>query len=133
MDLFDLKQQFLEKFNTVSNLNDLDVLKSEFFGREKGKLTAVLRSLKNISENERKKTGKEANLLKTELQELLDKKRQDFIKTKNKEALKKEWFDITAPGEKILKGGLHPITKAIKEMTDIFERMDFTVAEGPEI
>lgn len=133
MDLNNLKNEFTEKLSKTSNLKDLDSLYTEYFGREKGKLTAVLRSLKNLNKDEKKEIGQEANNLKLELQNLLEAKKQNLLNKQAQEKLKKEWLDITAPGKKILKGSLHPITKTINEIHSIFYKMGFEVADGPEI
>ena len=133
MDLINLKQQFLQKIAAISNLKELEILELEYFGREKGLLTEILRNLKNLSEDERKKIGEEANRLKQEIQNLLSGKKEEFKEKEKQENLKKEWIDITAPGKKISRGSLHPLTKTIKEITRIFHNMGFAVAEGPDI
>lgn len=133
MDLSNLKNEFLEKLSKVSNLKELDILYTDFFGREKGKLTVVLRSLKDLNEEERKKTGMEANALKQELSDLFDKKKEEMVTKNRNEKLKKEWLDITAPGIKIEKGNLHVISKTVDEIYSIFSKMGFSVAEGPDL
>lgn len=133
MDLTNLKNEFIERLSGITNLKELDILQTEFFGREKGKITLVLKNLKNLSEEERKKIGQEANNLKMELQNLFEVKKQGFLNKENEEKLKKEWIDITAPGKKVLKGSLHPITKTINEIYSIFHKMGFEIADGPEI
>lgn len=111
----------------------MDFLRTEYFGREKGKITAVLRNLKNLSEYERKKIGREANDLKLESQDLFEIKKQELLNKETQEKLKKEWLDITVPGKKILRGSLHPISKTINEIHSIFYKMGFEIADGPEI
>lgn len=133
MNLIDLKNDFIEKLSIITNLKELEFLELEYFGREKGRLTEILRNLKNLQEEERKKIGGEANELKQEMQNLLSGKKDKFKEKEKQENLKKEWFDITAPGKKISRGSLHPITKTIKKITDIFHKMGFMVAEGPDI
>ena len=46
---------------------------------------------------------------------------------------KKDWIDITAPGKKVQRGHLHPLTRAMEKAADIFQSMGFEVAEGPEM
>jgi len=46
---------------------------------------------------------------------------------------RQEWFDVTVPGKRIFAGHLHPITQVRREVEDIFERLGFSVVEGPEI
>ncbi len=133
MDLLQLKNEFFKKLSALSNLKELDILELEYFGREKGRLTEILRHLKDLSEEEKKTIGKEANLLREEFNNLINEKRNVFKKDEQEKKLKKEWIDVTAPGEKISKGSLHPFTKTINEAVDIFEKMGFSVAHGPDI
>ena len=60
------------------------------------------------------------------------KQKKDF-EDKISDNTGKEWFDVTAPGKKISAGHLHPITQTKREVEDIFERLGFSVVEGPEI
>jgi len=133
MNLTNLKQEFLDRIDKVFNIDELNVLRLDFFGREKGKITAVLRNLKNLVGEERKKIGAETNVLKKELEEILNRKQEELRKEEGGDRLKKEWFDITAPGVNVLKGALHPITKTIDEIQNIFYKMGFETADGPEV
>ena len=45
----------------------------------------------------------------------------------------KKLIDVTAPGKKVVKGHLHPLTQAIDKTCDIFQSMGFEVADGPEL
>ena len=46
---------------------------------------------------------------------------------------KKTFLDVTAPGKKIERGHLHPLTQAMDKAGDIFQSMGFEVADGPEL
>lgn len=120
---------FLEE---ASNLEDVKKIEMEYIGKQ-GRLTNILKSLKEMAETERKAIGSTANALKKEIEEKI-KQKKDELGTDKAFSLKKgNWIDISAPGKKILKGHLHPISRIIREAAGIFELMGFEIIEGPEL
>ena len=128
--LSELKQNALEEIRQAKDLKTLEEIYRQYLGRQ-GKLTAVLRSLKDLPEQERKEKGKLANQIKRGIEEKLKEKTKKFQVPSYK--LREEWFDVTAPGIKPALGHLHPITQIRRQAEDIFQSMGFTVADGPEI
>lgn len=126
--LQNLKQQILDQLKIVKDNQILRDLEIKYLGR-KGELTEILRCLKELSEEEKKKIGKLANEIKKELQE-------KFEEVKNivaKNVISQEIIDVTLPGEKTQKGHLHPITIIQNELEDLFVSMGFMVLDGPEL
>jgi len=113
-------------------LETIEELRIAYLGR-KGALTAILRSLKDLPQEERKKWGQEANRLREEIEGLLSIKQKELEKVTFESVLKKERLDMTRPGESREKGHLHPITKITGEITGIFSLLGFEVIEGPEV
>jgi phenylalanyl-tRNA synthetase alpha chain len=113
-------------------LKELNEVLKEYLGKE-GKLTEVLRCLKDLPKKDRAKIGMEANKLKVFFENQFDKKSKELKDDLHKIAEEKEWIDITAPGKKIPLGHLHPLTLARREVEDIFQSMGFSVVGGPEI
>lgn len=134
-DMPDLKEMLREAKRAIEKAGDwaaLWNLEIKYLGR-KGLVTGFLRSLKDLSLEKRKVLGKRANELKQELQSLFDR-RSAVLKEKDiKEKLAREKIDITAPGRKIPRGHLHPVTSLLREAIGIFSSLGFAVAEGPEI
>ena len=122
-----------EEVLAAKNLDELNELKIKFLGRERGALTSVLRNLKNLQPEERKTTGENANRLRELVEELFEKRLKELKKTEFDSVLKKEWLDVTRPGAKKERGGLHPITQIRNEVERIFGSMGFGVVEGPEV
>lgn len=110
----------------------LKLLKVEYLGR-KGKLTKILRELKNLAVEKRASIGKRANLLRQKLEESFSEKEKSLKERIKKSALLKERIDVTLPGKKPLIGRLHPLTKIRNEVEEIFTALGFAIAEGPEI
>jgi phenylalanyl-tRNA synthetase alpha chain len=126
----ELKKTALEAIEAVKDSKKLEDLRIKYLGR-KGELTQVLRGLKNLSIEERRKMGPLAQKLKKELEEKIDEKLKK-LKTQNSSLITNR-LDITRPGRKIETGHLHPLTKIEEEIRQIFLSMNFSVVEGREI
>lgn len=118
--------------NQAANLQELDEVFRRYLGRA-GELTRILRSLKDLPEKERRTLGKEANALRRTLREAFEKRAEELRKKTEKESARKTWIDVTAPGTKIEKGHLHPLTIVGRQVQEIFQQMGFTVVLGPEV
>ena len=130
MDLSQIKKQALEEIEKIKNPEELRKFQLKYLGR-KGTLTAILRSLKDLSISQRKKMGLEANKLKNELVKAIDQKKKKIGNWKLK--IENYNIDITAPGVKMLNGHLHPLTQALRKISAIFQSMGFEIVEGPDI
>lgn len=125
-----LKNKAEKEIKQAQNLKDLDGVFRMYLGR-KGELTAILRSLKNIPSKKRAVLGKEANTVREVLQQAFDGRQKEL----GWDTAKGEggWIDVTAPGQKIQTGHLHPITQTRRKVEEIFGSMGFVVADGPEV
>lgn len=128
MNLSEIKGKAFNEIEKASNLKTLEEIRVKYLGR-KGELTSVLKSLKELSLEERKKIGPEANNLKNELENLLDEKKNIFDGDKVGDFL----FDFTKPGKKIKRGHLHILTRVEEDIRRIFTSMNFSSIDGPEI
>lgn len=127
-----LKKQAEKEIALAGDLKLLNEVFKKYLGK-KGELTLVLRSLEKLSKDRRVKVGKEANELKNFLRIKFDQKTQEIKERLKKEAEEKEWLDISAPGQKLVLGHLHPLTQVKRKVEEIFENMGFSVIEGPEM
>jgi len=132
MDLKIIKTEAKREIQKVSDLKALNEVYKKYLGK-KGKIAQVFSVLKNLSEEERKKVGKEANLIKAELEQLIEKRAKEMKERLTREKLEKEQIDVTRPGKRIPEGHLHPLTLVQREIIEIFQSMGFSVVEGPEI
>lgn len=107
----------------------LDEWRVSYLGR-KSDLTNVLRSISSLPADDRKAVGASANLLRASLEEALAEKTQELRGAAGSVA---DALDVTLPGRRRRRGGLHPTTQTIRELTDAFGAMGFQVAEGPEV
>ena len=130
MDINQIKKHSLSELEEVKNLDELEKFRIKYLGR-KGKLTAALRSLKDLPVGQRKIVGQAANELKSQLEEMIKEKREKIRNTKYK--IRDTKIDITAPGIKLPQGHLHPITQLLRQTEEIFQSMGFQVVEGSDI
>ena len=130
--LLQMKEEVIEKINTAKSVDVVEQLRVEFLGK-KGKITDILKGLKDLSVEEKKEIGKLANDVKTELESKIEKAVEIISEREIEEKLAKENFDITFPGKEVEKGSLHPITIVQRRAEEIFKGMGFMIADGPEI
>ncbi len=127
-----VKREFEEELKSVKNFEELKQLKAAYLGK-KGKLTSLFKKLKGLSEGEKKEFGRKINELKEHFERLLEEKSKEIFEAIKRESIESEAIDITLPARGINFGSLHPITKTIMEIEDIFRSMGFGVEVGPEI
>jgi len=130
--LLQMKEDVEKRINDATSSEVVEQIRVEFLGK-KGKITEVLKGLKDLSVEEKKEVGKLANDIKVELEEKINKAIEVINEKKIEEELKKENFDITFPGYEYKKGSLHPITVVQRRAEEIFKGMGFMIADGPEI
>jgi phenylalanyl-tRNA synthetase alpha chain len=124
-----LKQEIWQEFEKVSNLEELKGFRVKYLGK-KGIITSYLKKLKDLPLEEKKKLGKELNLLKSELEQKLTQKEKELL---FKEEDKDLALDLTLPGRRISLGAFHPLSQTIDELCAIFTRLGFEIVTGPEI
>jgi phenylalanyl-tRNA synthetase alpha chain len=107
-------------------VRDLSV---RYLGR-KGLVTRFLRSISNLPPQERAEAGKAANAVK----QYLDQSFKGAIERMEHAAVDGgERLDVSLPGRRPAQGALHPITLITGQICDIFEKLGFSVVEGPEV
>jgi len=121
-----------KEIKKTDNLKDLDKIFRKYLGK-KGKITLIFNSLKKLPVNEKKKLGREANLIKIKLDKIIREKTQKIKEKIRVESLGMEEVDVTRPGKKIKTGHLHPLTLVQREVQEIFQSMGFSTITGPEV
>ena len=127
-----LSEQALGELAGVENDAALRDWRVRYLGK-KSQLTAVLRRLGELSLAEKKAVGARANEVKAGLEAGLAEKEQALRKARMASLAGDEALDVTLPGRTPPVGRLHPVTRIIYEISDIFASMGFAVVEGPEV
>jgi len=127
-----IRKSALSKLAQACTAEELNQLRIEMLGR-KGKLTHLLRSVRELPPEERRQTGEQANTVKQELEAKIEELLVRLHDEATQRALAQEQVDITLPGTPLPRGRLHPITQVMEQVVAIFTRMGFQVAEGPQV
>ncbi|MBN2685861.1 MAG: phenylalanine--tRNA ligase subunit alpha [Pontiellaceae bacterium] len=127
-DLIALKEKALNEAQTATDAAALEAVRIAYLGR-KGKLPEIMQELRNVSPEERPMFGKTANELKNELADMIKNKQSSFSDGGAASA----GFDLTQPGQWQGLGTRHPITQITDRITQIFQTLGFTVADGPDV
>jgi phenylalanyl-tRNA synthetase alpha chain len=127
----ELASQANSELKKITSLEELELWRVRYLGR-KSKLITILRSLGDVPIDERRALGARANQVKTSLEDLCTE-RKEQIQSSTTQVLERAKIDVTLPGEPYQLGRLHPTTRTIKEICDIFVSMGFQIVEGPEV
>ena len=111
---------------------ELESFRVKYLGRQ-GLLTQFLRSLPSLPPAERPTVGREANLAKREIETALESRLAQVKEEERRRGLLAERLDLTLPGRRDPLGSLHPLTRVLDEIIEIFQGLGFAVAEGPEV
>lgn len=127
-----LSNNALAEINGADSLSVINDVRVKYLGKT-GELTLLLRGMKDITAEDRPVIGKLVNEVRDNLTALIDDKIAKFEKEVIDNKLKSESIDITLPGIDGELGGLHPCSRVINEIVDIFIGLGFSVKQGPEI
>ena len=100
---------------------------------KKGRLSGVLGAMGKLPSEERPLVGQRANVLKTQVQNLLGERLQVVKAAALADRLLRETIDVTAPSSGIPVGHRHPLITTTEQIVDLFCGLGYRVAEGPEV
>ncbi len=119
----------IKKATTVAALNEVRVA---YLGK-KGSLTTILRSMGQVSPEERPVIGKLVNAVRNDLETSIASKQEQLQQAELLHRLETEKIDVTLPGRSKKLGQLHPLTQTLNKIKDIFRNMGYSIAEGPQV
>ena len=127
-----IRNQFSQELLNAQSSADLEAIKVRYLGK-KGPIQELMKSLKDVSAEERPHFGKAINDLKVDISNQLDVKFQDVIIAEEGTRLSHENIDISLPGRRRFSGRKHIITQTLDRMIEILVGMGFSVQYGPDI
>ena len=130
--LKELAQQARDKILSAASVAEAESFRVEYLGK-KGKVTDILKSMKDLAPEDRKTLGQAANETKAQIEKLITDKMAELKAQARRAQLAAETIDVTEPGTAVPLGTRHLITQTIDEITKIFTSMGFSVSEGPEV
>ena len=124
-----LLKNALDRIEAAANPEALEAVRVEWLGRKGGRITALMKSIPSLAAEQRARFGQAVNELKAAVAERLEARKAALDATRPAGPS----VDVTMPGRRPSLGRLHPLTRATREMVEIFGRLGFEVVEGPEV
>ena len=127
----------LEKINTLkeqiealtaSNAEEIEALRIKYLSK-KGEVSALFNDFRNVPNEQKREIGQKLNELKTLATEKINALREAFASNDSADAA----IDLTRTAAPMEVGTRHPLSLVRQEIINIFSRLGFTVAEGPEV
>jgi len=122
----------LQDIAATASLEEIEQAKVSLLGR-KAPWSEVQRSLGQLEPDARRELGRLSNEVKSALDAAIEERRSALEGSAEDELLRDDRVDVTLPGRRPRPGSLHPLTIVQSQIVDVFTRMGYRVAEGPEI
>jgi phenylalanyl-tRNA synthetase alpha chain len=116
----------------AGSLDALDALRVRLLGKQ-GEITGQLKQLGGLPPEQRKAHGERINRIRDTVTDTLAARKAVLEDAAFEARLASERVDITLPGRHGQRGAIHPVSRALARITDIFSRLGYAVADGPEI
>jgi phenylalanyl-tRNA synthetase alpha chain len=130
-----IRQETLDSIKSSTKLDELEEIRVRVLGR-KGLLTQILRTLGELSPEQRTTVGKLSNEIKKTIEDALDLKINELETSSFGEIVSSEWIDVTLNPELSIRenkaGYIHPLAKTQYEIENILTSMGFQILDGPE-
>ena len=127
-----IRQGAIKLLNESGDLKILDELRVRYLGK-KGELTSILKQMGSLSAEERPAMGQLANNVRADIEAALAERTAKLKEELERKRIEAETIDVTLPGKHQPIGKLHPLTKVMDEIEEIFLGMGFDVVDGPEV
>jgi phenylalanyl-tRNA synthetase alpha chain len=127
-----LVHQAQSAFAAATTPADLENAKARFLGKQ-GSITELMKGMGALSPDEKKLRGASINVAKTAIESALNERRDALANADMERQLQAQALDVTLPGRTRGEGGLHPVSRTLERIENIFASMGFDVADGPEI
>ncbi len=122
-------KEALADLQKVADLQQLEEFRIKYLVR-KGQITQMLSQVGKLPPEQKPKGGQIANKIKKEVTEAFEQRKNSLLQSQKETG---ELIDVTLPGKPIHIGKMHIITQTLNELLEIFGRMGFGVAYGPEV
>ena len=131
-DLDKLVAEATALFSSIDDADALEQAKARYLGKS-GALTELLKGLGKLSAEEKPATGARINVAKQALEQALHEQRERIAERALEARLADESVDVSLPGRGRGMGGLHPVSRTMERIEQLFRSIGFDVADGPEI
>ncbi|KAJ6644991.1 Phenylalanine--tRNA ligase beta subunit [Pseudolycoriella hygida] len=121
-----------ERIGIAKSVSELQQVRGELLGRQ-SLINQEMKKLGNLNQDERKKLGEAINLVKNQINNLLETKECVLEETELTNSFVAEKIDLTIPARQYKQGSIHPITQVTEELIQIFAKFGLSVKSGPTI
>ncbi|MFL5423965.1 MAG: phenylalanine--tRNA ligase subunit alpha, partial [Myxococcales bacterium] len=121
-----------EELSSAQTEPQVDAARVKYLGKS-GSLSGLRKSLGSVPAAERPKVGKLVTDAIAQFESLLEEARRSIGRRALEKDLNREKLDVTLPGRTRRRGHRHPVSQAMDDIAEIFARLGFHVADGPEI
>ncbi|TAN57958.1 phenylalanine--tRNA ligase subunit alpha [Patescibacteria group bacterium] len=131
IDIKKLNQDSENEIKSVKTADELFVVEKKYLARGDGEVVKLLRQLKDLPVEEKRKIGPEIQELKKYIEDLVNRRRSELADEAQKESEK--YFDRSLPGKPVGRGTAHPISQFMDRAEDIFTRLGFETVDEREV
>lgn len=128
-EMVEVETQALSELQRVQSTDALENFRIKYLGT-KGKLKDLMSLLGKVPKEQKPAMGQKVNAIKQKLTEAFDARQNELAL---QHTTPRDVADVTEPGQRPQLGARHPLMQTIDELTDLFARMGFAVASGPEV
>jgi phenylalanyl-tRNA synthetase alpha chain len=132
-ELSGLTAEATSRLNAAASVQELEELETEYLGRQRGRLSGLLRGIGSLPPEERAGFGQRVNAAKDELTELIQRRRAELAASETDRRLQAEAIDVTLPGRAPAVGRRHPLTLTFDRVSEILVGLGFRMVDGPEV
>ena len=131
-DIATVGEKALADISAAHDLDQIESLRVALLGKN-GSITAQLKQLGVLPAEERKAAGEAINRVRDAVGQALAERRQVLDEAALQARLASESIDVTLPGRQAERGGIHPVSRTLERIAEIFGRLGYELADGPEI
>ena len=131
-DIESLSKQALADIAAAASPDAIEALRVSLLGKS-GSITAQLKALGALPADQRKAAGEAINRARDLISESLSARKAELDSAALDARVAVEGIDVTLPGRDSSRGGIHPISRTLERIVDIFGRLGYELADGPEI
>lgn len=127
-----VQQDALAQIAAASSPDQLEALRVSLFGKQ-GSISGLLKTLGTLAPEERKAAGESINRVRDAIGDAMSSRKTELASKALDAQLAAEAIDVTLPGTDVSVGSIHPVSRTLERIADIFGRLGYELADGPEI
>jgi phenylalanyl-tRNA synthetase alpha chain len=131
-ELDTLTRAAVADIGAAASLDALETLRVALLGKA-GTITGQLKQLGTLAPEQRKLAGEAVNRAKDVVADAIAARRAELEEAALAQRLASERIDVTLPGRGLSPGSLHPVSRTLERIADIFARLGYQLADGPEV